>query len=128
MSDRNTLPGRIVRAALACAAASGAAAPAWALDVTLPPETAQYRPSELPGYQLALQHCMICHAAQYVQTQPPTLPRSYWEATVKKMKVAFGAPFPEEDMPALVDYLVKTYGAERTGATAPAQGARPATP
>ncbi|MHA6847765.1 c-type cytochrome [Ralstonia syzygii] len=127
MSDRKTPLGGIVRAALACAAA-WAAAPAWALDVTLPPETAQYRPSDLPGYRLVLQHCMICHAAQYVQMQPPTLPRSYWEATVKKMKVPFGAPFPEEDMPAMVDYLVKTYGAERSGATAPAQGARPTAP
>ncbi len=130
MPDRKTLLGGIVRTALACAAA-WSAAPAWALDVTLPPETAQYRPSELPGYRLVLQDCMICHAAQYVQMQPPTLPRSYWEATVKKMKASFGAPFPEEDIPAIVDYLVKTYGTERTertGATAPARGTRPTAP
>ncbi|MET2523278.1 cytochrome c [Ralstonia pseudosolanacearum] len=123
MSDRKPPRGGIVGAALACAAAW--VAPVWALDVTLPPETAQYRPSELPGYRLVLQHCMICHAAQYVQRQPPTLPRSYWEATVKKMKASFGAPFPEEDIPAMVDYLVKTYGAERASETAPARPAAP---
>jgi hypothetical protein len=47
-----------------------------------------------------------------VQTQPPTSARAYWEATVVKMKKAFGAPFAEEDIPSMVDYLVKTYGAE----------------
>ncbi|GAQ30095.1 cytrochrome C oxidoreductase subunit B [Ralstonia sp. NT80] len=107
MLNRKTL-----RSCLALATLMGATT-THALDVTLPPETAQYKPSDLPGYRLVLQNCMICHAAQYVQTQPPTLPRSYWEATVKKMKVPFGAPFPEEDIPAMVDYLVKTYGAER---------------
>ncbi|WP_296228735.1 c-type cytochrome [Ralstonia sp. UBA689] len=106
---------RTLRIGLALATLFGATA-AHALDITLPPETAQYKPSDLPGYRLVLQNCMICHAAQYVQTQPPALPRSYWEATVKKMKVPFGAPFPEKDIPAMVDYLVKTYGAERTQA------------
>jgi hypothetical protein len=28
------------------------------------------------------------------------------------MKTPFGAPFADEDIPAIVDYLVKTYGAE----------------
>ena len=28
------------------------------------------------------------------------------------MKSPFGAPFADEDIPAIVDYLVKTYGAE----------------
>ncbi len=89
---------------------------AMALDVQLPPETAAYRPSELPGYQLVLRNCMTCHTAQYVGTQPPTSPRAYWDATVKKMKKPFGAQFPDEDVPAMVDYLTKTYGAERTAA------------
>jgi sulfite dehydrogenase len=89
---------------------------AMALDVQLPPETAAYRPSELPGYQLVQRNCMTCHSAQYVGTQPPTSPRAYWDATVKKMKKPFGAQFPDEDVPAIVDYLSKTYGAERTAA------------
>ena len=97
---------------------------AGALEIHLPPETATYKPSELPGYQLVQRNCMTCHAAQYVSSQPPASPRAYWEATVKKMKKPFGAQFADEDMPAMVDYLVKTYGAER-GAAAPAV-ARPA--
>jgi sulfite dehydrogenase len=91
------------------AIAAIAATPALALEVKLPPETAAYKPSDLPGYQLAQQNCMICHSAQYVQTQPP-LPRSYWQATVKKMQKPFGAPLKDEDVPAIVDYLTKVYG------------------
>ena len=85
---------------------------ASALEITLPPETATYKPSNLPGYALVQRDCLVCHSAQYVQYQPSSAPRSYWEATVKKMKSPFGAPFPDEDIPAIVDYLVKTYGAE----------------
>ena len=83
----------------------------FALDIQLPPDTAAYRPSQLPGYQLVQRNCMTCHSAQYVQSQPPSSPRGYWEATVKKMKKPFGAQFPDDDIPAIADYLVKTYGA-----------------
>ena len=76
--------------------------------------TAVYGASGLPGYPLVQRHCVTCHSAQYVTTQPPVSNRSYWEATVRKMKKPFGAQFPDEDVPAMVDYLVKTYGAERT--------------
>jgi len=102
---------RVLRSALILIALQGVTG-VRALDITLPPETAAYRASPLPGYQLVRQNCLICHSAQYVQTQPPTSARAYWEATVVKMKKAFGAPFPEEDIPSMVDYLVKTYGAE----------------
>jgi hypothetical protein len=85
---------------------------ASALEITLPPETARFQPSDLPGYALVQRDCLVCHSAQYVQSQPPSMPRSYWEATVKKMKKPFGAPFADEDIPAIVDYLVKTYGTE----------------
>ena len=42
----------------------------------------------------------------------PSSRRSYWEVTMKKMKTPFGAPFADEDIPAIVDYLVKTYGTD----------------
>ncbi|MDO8051818.1 c-type cytochrome [Janthinobacterium sp. SUN211] len=108
-------------AALALSAAGGACA----LDIHLPPETATYKPSELPGYQLVQRNCMTCHAAQYASTQPPASPRAYWEATVKKMKKPFGAQFDDADVPAMVDYLVKTYGAERGAAVPAAAVAKP---
>jgi len=104
------------------------AMPAMALEITLPPETAAYRPSDLPGYRLVQQNCMTCHSAQYAETQPQTLNRAYWDATVKKMKKPFGAPLRDEDIPAIVDYLVKTYGAERGSATPVAAAAVPAAP
>ena len=85
---------------------------ASALEITLPPETASYKPSDLPGYVLVQRDCLVCHSAHYVQYQPSSSPRSYWEATVKKMKSPFGAPFADEDIPAIVDYLVKMYGTE----------------
>ena len=80
-----------------------------------PPETATYKPSTLPGYQLVQKNCMVCHSAQYPSTQPPSMGRAYWEATVKKMKKPFGAQFDDADIPAMVDYLVKTYGNEQPG-------------
>ena len=111
-------PGRRAAAVLANAAALALplallAPAAHALEITLPNETAQYRESDLPGYQLAQRNCLICHSAQYVMTQPPGSQRSYWDATVKKMRHPFGAPLPEDEVAPIVDYLVKTYGVER---------------
>ena len=83
-------------------------------QVTLPTETAAYVSSDLPGYQLVQRNCIGCHSAHYAATQPPSSTRAYWDATVKKMKKPFGAPFPDDDIGAMVDYLVKTYGAERS--------------
>ncbi|WP_402720755.1 c-type cytochrome [Janthinobacterium rivuli] len=111
---------KILLAALALSAAGGACA----LEIHLPPETATYKASELPGYQLVQRNCMTCHAAQYASSQPPASPRAYWEATVKKMKKPFGAQFDDADVPAMVDYLVKTYSVER-GAIVPAAAAKP---
>lgn len=106
---------RVVAAfALACCGSAGA------VEIQLPPETASYKPNALPGYQLVQRNCMTCHSAQYVATQPPTMGRAYWEATVRKMKKPFGAQFDDADVAPMVDYLVKTYGAERQGGTAPA--------
>lgn len=101
----------------------GTAPAAQALDIALPQETATYQASSLPGYRLVQQNCLACHSVHYVQYQPPSSPRAYWEASVKKMQQPFGAPFADEDIPAMVDYLVKTYGAERGAA-----GAEPAIP
>jgi hypothetical protein len=52
---------------------------------------------------------MGCHSADYVLTQPPGMPRSFWEAEVNKMKKVFGAPLPDDQVTPLVDYLVRTY-------------------
>lgn len=87
--------------------------PAIALDMALPQETGKHAASDLPGYKLVERHCLTCHSAHYVQYQPPASSREYWDAIVKKMRHPFGAFFPDADIAPMVDYLVKTYGAER---------------
>jgi mono/diheme cytochrome c family protein len=94
-----------------------AASPLSALAVTktmqLPPDTLQLKPSPLEGYAKAQANCVACHSAEYMQYQPASAPRGYWEAMVKRMQVVFKAPIADADMPVIVDYLVKTYGSEQ---------------
>ena len=103
---------RVLGLALVGAALAAMAPAAAQRTITLPPETAAYVKSDLPGYELVQRNCIGCHSAHYVQMQPPTLARAYWENTIKRMKKPFGALFPDEDVAAMVDYLVKNYGAE----------------
>ena len=81
--------------------------------IDLPPDGVQLKPSTLPGYAKAQAICAACHSAEYMQYQPPTAPRPYWDAMAKRMKVVFKAPIADEDIPLIVDYLVKTYGNEQ---------------
>jgi mono/diheme cytochrome c family protein len=101
-------PAAIALAAIALAAiALAATAIAGEVKITLPAETGTYKAA--PGVELAQAHCTMCHSTEYVATQPP-MPRKYWEATVKKMREKFGAPTPEAQTTAIVDYLVSAYG------------------
>lgn len=84
-----------------------------AAEIALPPETARYKESVLPGYALTTSMCMTCHSADYTRMQPPNLLRPYWKATVIKMQKTFGAPIPDGKVDAIVDYLVKLYGADQ---------------
>ena len=83
-------------------------------SLNLPPDGIALAESALPGYAKARVNCMICHSAEYMHYQPPTAARPYWDATVKRMKQVFNAPIDEADIPDIVDYLVKTYGNERS--------------
>lgn len=96
-------------------AATLCTAPAFAAvkTITLPPDGTQLKASALPGYEKAQANCVACHSAEYMLYQPPNAPRGYWDAMVKRMKAVFKAPIADEDMPAIVDYLVKTYGNEQ---------------
>lgn len=107
MNTRFRFLAALLLAAAACTA--GAATK----TIQLPPDGAQLTPSPLPGYAKAQVNCVACHSAEYMLYQPPTAPRGYWEAMVKRMKAVFKAPVPDEDMPAIVDYLVNTYGNEK---------------
>jgi len=77
--------------------------------ISLPPETAAFKNG--PGVEIVMAQCLLCHSADYVSTQP-RLSRTAWKNTVIKMRDKYGAPLPEERIEALLDYLVKTYGAE----------------
>jgi hypothetical protein len=93
--------------------ALGTAAEAATKTITLPADGVQLQASELPGYLKARASCMTCHSAEYLLYQPPTAPRTYWEAMVKRMKAVFNAPIDDADTADIVEYLVRTYGAER---------------
>jgi mono/diheme cytochrome c family protein len=108
MRHRNWLAAVFIAAVIA--------QPSWAApkSITLPADGAQLTASGLPGYAIAQARCVACHSAEYMLYQPASAPRAYWDAVVKRMQAVFNAPIDEADMPAIVDYLVKTYGNERT--------------
>lgn len=93
----------ISAAMLVLSALAGVAADAW----VLPPETVKLKPG--PGSEVASAQCLLCHSADYVNTQP-RLTRAGWEASVKKMKEKYGAPIPADKVTNLVDYLTQSYG------------------
>lgn len=85
------------------------------LEIKLPPETASFKPA--PGAELANARCLVCHSVEYVSTQPP-LPKTFWAATIKKMREKYGADIPEQQVEPLLDYLAATYGSTTGGAPA----------
>ena len=75
--------------------------------ITLPEQ-----PGEVPkgpNVEVYEQNCLACHSARYV-TMQPGFPRSIWEAEVKKMIDAYGAPISEADRNKIVDYLIAVRG------------------
>ncbi len=111
MKEIRMKPAFVLAAALAALVAAGAGA--VTKTYVAPPDGVQLKASALPGYAKAQGLCSSCHSAEYMQYQPPTAPRPYWDAMVKRMKTVFKAPVPDEDIPLIVDYLVKTYGNEQ---------------
>ena len=73
------------------------------------PETSHF--VEGPGIEGAQRHCLACHSADYVSTQPRGMPEAFWTAEVTKMRAAYGAPMTDDDAKAVVKYLTTTYGA-----------------
>jgi sulfite dehydrogenase (cytochrome) subunit B len=66
--------------------------------------------SEGAGKDKVVTHCSACHSLDYIQMNAPFPDRKLWEAEVNKMIKVFGAPIPQEEVGALVDYLTKHYG------------------
>ena len=81
-----------------------------AAPIVLPPETAVFKDG--PGVEIAQGQCLICHSPDYIAIQP-AFPRPFWKASVEKMQAKYGAPIPADQVEPLIDYLVRTYGAEK---------------
>jgi len=62
-----------------------------------------------PGSDIANTQCMICHSAGMVTRQPP-LSFDQWKAEIEKMRTAYGAPLPEDQVEAVAKYLVGING------------------
>ncbi|WP_454624223.1 cytochrome c [Bradyrhizobium cenepequi] len=54
-------------------------------------------------------NCLACHSADMVLNQPK-LPKSAWDAEVRKMINVYKAPVDEVDVPKIVDYLAQYRG------------------
>ena len=57
-----------------------------------------------PGSDVVNSYCLVCHSAGMVLSQP-AMTRSAWEAEVQKMRNAYKAPIPEEQIQTIVSYL-----------------------
>ena len=62
------------------------------------------------GRDLIEKDCVACHSLDYIPMNSPFLDRKGWEGSVTKMIKVMGAPIAAEDVPGLVDYLVRNYG------------------
>jgi hypothetical protein len=76
-------------------------------SITLPYDEPDLPPGpHLRDFQIA---CTTCHSTRLAMTQP-AFPKAKWDATVKKMVDAFGAPLTREDQAHAVEYLMAVRG------------------
>jgi mono/diheme cytochrome c family protein len=75
----------------------------WAkVSVDLPASQISFPPGN--GSVIANAYCLICHSAGMVLRQPP-LTQDEWSVEINKMRNAFGAPVPADQVEALAKYL-----------------------
>jgi hypothetical protein len=80
----------------------------WAIvKVELPANDASFPPGV--GADIARSQCLICHSAGMVLTQPP-LKKDEWRAEIMKMRSAYGAPIPDDQVEGLSEYLKNING------------------
>jgi mono/diheme cytochrome c family protein len=88
----------------------GAASRQWAIvRVELPASEEPFPPGV--GADIATSQCQICHSAGMVLTQPP-LTKGEWRAEIMKMRSAYGAPIPDDQVDGLSEYLKNINGRE----------------
>jgi cytochrome c5 len=57
-----------------------------------------------PGSDVVNSYCLVCHSAAMALAQP-AMTRHAWEAEVQKMRTAYKAPIPEEQIQTIASYL-----------------------
>lgn len=111
--------GSVLSAAVAALLAAGAAtggaatatkqvAPKWKVVSVEFPVSNEIFPSG-PGADVADSQCLICHSAGMVLRQPP-LTKDEWRSEIQKMRSAYGALLPAEQVDALSEYLQRIDG------------------
>jgi mono/diheme cytochrome c family protein len=82
----------------------------WAIvRVELPASDETFPPGV--GADIATSQCLICHSAGMVLRQPP-LTKDEWRAEIMKMRSAYGAPLPDDQVDGLSEYL-KSIGGQQ---------------
>lgn len=99
----------MIRVALLLTVLLAPAAAAEAGDtvtITLPPDHGTLRPG--PGMEVTERACRMCHSLDYIVMQPRG-GEAQWRGVVTKMIKVFGAPIPEDEARAIVQYLSAEY-------------------
>jgi mono/diheme cytochrome c family protein len=90
--------------------------PKWVkVSVDLPASQVSFPPGN--GSVIANAYCLICHSAGMVLRQPP-LTQDEWSGEINKMRNAFGAPLPADQVEALAKYLRSINGQPTKGPSA----------
>ena len=82
------------------------------VSVDLPVSQISFPPGD--GSVIANAYCLICHSAGMVLRQPP-LTQDEWIVEINKMRSAFGAPLPADQVEALAKYLRSINGQSPNG-------------
>ena len=83
------------------------AAAADTVTITLPPDHGSLKPGS--GVEITQNACQMCHSTDYIAMQPRG-GEAQWRAVVTKMIKVFGAPIPDGEAQAIVEYLTREYG------------------
>ena len=87
--------------------------PKWVkVSVDLPVSQISFPPGN--GSVIANAYCLICHSAGMVLRQPP-LTQDEWTVEINKMRNAFGAPLPADQVEVLAKYLSSINGQSPNG-------------